>query len=137
MRCLHVFAHHQHPDAELQLHPYTVSCSGFLFEDKSPQQHMQFLSLGSWGSVLYVVLWHQECETNFHKVGGSILSFSIYTSSNLSHSFNPTCKLMTSLEIQTNISIFLLDNLYSNIQEVNWNLVCPNWVYHLAQTHFP
>ena len=82
----------------------------------------------------------------FIKPWGSILSFSIYTSSNLSHSFNPTCKLMTpklesllqtSLEIQTNISVFLLDNLYSNVQEVNWNLVCPNWVHHLAQTHFP
>lgn len=82
----------------------------------------------------------------FIKSRGSILSFSIHTSSNLSHSFNPTCKLMTpklesllqtSLEIQTNIPIFLLDNLYSNVQEVNWNLVCPNWVHHLAQTHFP
>lgn len=57
----------------------------------------------------------------FIKSGGSILSFSIHTSSNLSHSFNPTCKLMTpklesllqtSLEIQSNIPIFLLDNLY-------------------------
>lgn len=27
--------------------------------------------------------------------------------------------LQTSLEIQTNIPIFLLDNLYSNVQEVN------------------
>lgn len=72
-----MFAHHEQPDAELQLHPYTVSCSGFLFEDcsslsllQSPPRHMQFLSLGSWGAVLCVVLWHQECGTNFHKAMG-------------------------------------------------------------------